>query len=101
MKIDNPLGSLTNLEIKKPGEQPPTPKPAAPEPEVRPEETGDVVELSERARLAARATELAQAAPEVRQDKVAEIRASLGAGTYNPSARVVAEALIRKSITEV
>jgi len=100
MKVDNPLGHLVNLEQKKEPSAPPRPPVPAPEPEseTRP---GDVVKLSERARLAARATELAQGAPEVRQEKVAELRDRLSAGTYNISAQVVAEALIRKSITEV
>ena len=99
MKIDNTLGPFQ--EIRKPGEQPEAPRPVAPEPEAKPEKSGDVVQLSDRARLAARATELAQAAPEVRQDKVDGLRASLGAGTYNVSGQAVAEALIRKSITEI
>jgi flagellar biosynthesis anti-sigma factor FlgM len=99
MKIDSTLGPFQ--EIKKPGEQPGTARPAATEPEAKPEKAGDVVQLSERARLAARATELAHAAPEVRQDKVEGLRASLGAGTYNISGQAVAEALIRKSITEI
>ena len=98
MKIDNSLGFPGSLEIKK---EQPSAKPAPPEPEVRPEEAGDVVKLSERARLASRATELAMSAPEVRQEKVAELKASLTAGRYNINAQVVAEALIRKSITEV
>ena len=96
MKIDNSLGFPGNLEIKKEH-----PKPAPSEPEARPEEAGDVVKLSEYARLASRATELAMSAPEVRQEKVAGIKASLTAGTYNVNAQMVAEALLRKSITEV
>jgi len=99
MKIDNSLGPFK--EIKKSGEQPGAARPVLPEPEAKPEKGGDVVQLSERARLAARATELAQSAPEIRQDKVDSIKASLNAGTYNVSGQVVAEALIRKSITEV
>jgi len=100
MKIDSPLGPFQ--EIKKPGEQPGAAKPAAPEPEAKPaEKGGDVVQLSDRARLAARATELAQAAPEIRQDKVDSLKARISAGTYNVSGQVVAEALIRKSLTEV
>jgi negative regulator of flagellin synthesis FlgM len=102
MKIDSPLGPFQ--EIKKPGEQPAAARSAVPEPDVKPEKQekpGDVVQLSDRARLAARATELAQAAPEIRQDKVDSIKARLSAGTYNVSGQVVAEALIRKSLTEV
>ncbi|MDR2724530.1 MAG: flagellar biosynthesis anti-sigma factor FlgM [Candidatus Adiutrix sp.] len=98
MKIDNNnLGPL----IKKPGEQPGATRPVAPEPESKPETGGDVVQLSERARLAARATELAQGAPDVRQDKVDDLKARLSAGTYNVSGQVVAEAMLRKSVTEV
>ena len=100
MKIDSPLGTFQ--EIKKPGEQPGAPRPAVPEPEAKQaEKGGDVVQLSDRARLAARATELAQAAPEIRQDKVDSLKARISAGTYNVSGQVVAEALIRKSLTEV
>ena len=99
MKIDNSLGPFK--EIKKPGEQPGATRPVTPEPEAKPEKGGDVVQLSERARLAARATELAQAAPEVRQDKVDDLKARISAGTYNVSGQVVAEALLRKSVTEV
>jgi len=100
MKIDNSLGPFQ--EIKKSGEQPAAPRPAVPESEAKqPEKSGDVVHLSDRARLAARATELAQSAPEVRQDKIAALKADLSAGTYNVSGRAVAESIIRKSITEV
>lgn len=62
---------------------------------------GDVVQLSGRSRLIARATELATNAPEVREEKVADIKSRLAAGTYNVSGRVVAESLLRHSITEV
>jgi negative regulator of flagellin synthesis FlgM len=98
MKIDSSLGPFQ--EIKKSGEQPGGARPAAPEPEAK-EKSGDVVQLSERARLVARATELVQAAPEIRQDKVDSLKARLNAGTYNVNGQVVAEALIRKSFTEV
>jgi negative regulator of flagellin synthesis FlgM len=102
MKIDSTLSPF-NKEISKPGEQPGVVRPVVPEPEAKPEKGGDVVQLSDRARLAlaARATELAQAAPEVRQDKVDDLKARLSAGTYNVSGQVVAEAILRKSITEV
>lgn len=106
MKIDN----SPFQEIKKPTEQPAptgartTAQPVSPEPEEKPEKNGDVVHLSERAertRLMARATELAGSAPEIRTDKVEGLKASINAGTYNVSGQVVAESLIRKSITEV
>jgi negative regulator of flagellin synthesis FlgM len=97
MKIEN----TPFQEIKKPSDKPAAARPIGPEPEAKPEKGGDVVQLSERARLAARATELAQSAPEVRQEKVADLKARLSAGTYNVSGQVVAEAVINKSITEV
>ena len=65
------------------------------------ENKGDVVQLSDRSRLIAKAQELAAGAPEIRADKVADISARLAAGTYNISGKAVAEAMIRKSITEV
>lgn len=65
------------------------------------ENKGDVVQLSDRSRLIARSQELAAGAPGVREDKVNDIRARLAAGTYSVSGQTVAEAMIRKSITEV
>lgn len=62
---------------------------------------GDVVCLSDRSRLIARAQELAANAPEARQAKIDELKADINAGTYDVSGRAVAEAMIRKSITEV
>ena len=105
MKIDSPFGPLPNAkETKKTGEsalRPAPPELEAPKPEENGPGAGDVVRLSERARLAARATELAHAAPDVRQDKVDSLKSRLSAGAYDVSGRVVAEALLRKSITEV
>ncbi|MDL2226259.1 flagellar biosynthesis anti-sigma factor FlgM [Deltaproteobacteria bacterium OttesenSCG-928-M10] len=65
------------------------------------ENKGDVVQLSDRSRLIARSQELAAGAPDVREDRVSDIKARLAAGTYNVSGQTVAEAMIRKSITEV
>jgi flagellar biosynthesis anti-sigma factor FlgM len=62
---------------------------------------GDVVRLSDRSRLVARAGELAAGAPDVREDKVNDLRERINAGTYNVSGRTVAESMLRKSITEV
>ena len=62
---------------------------------------GDVVKLSDRSRMIAKAQELAGQAPEVREAKIEDLRARINAGTYNVSGQSVAEAMIRKSITEV
>jgi len=65
------------------------------------ENKGDTVSLSGRSRMIARASELATQAPDIRQDKVNDIKARLAAGTYNVDSKVVAEAMLRKSVTEV
>jgi len=62
---------------------------------------GDVVQLSSRSRLIARAQELASQAPEVREDRVNDLRNRINAGTYNVSGQVVADSMLKKSITEV
>lgn len=62
---------------------------------------GDVVRLSDRSRMTARAGELAAGAPDVRQERVNELKERINAGTYDVSGRTVAEAIIKKSITEV
>ncbi|UQZ89291.1 flagellar biosynthesis anti-sigma factor FlgM [Deltaproteobacteria bacterium Smac51] len=65
------------------------------------EAKNDVVQLSDRSRMAARATELATTAPDVRTDKVEDLRTRINAGTYNISGQTVADSMLRKSITEV
>lgn len=68
----------------------------------RAEETkNDVVRLSDRSRLIAKATELAANAPDVREAKVSDLRARIGAGTYSVTGQMVADSMLRKSITEV
>ncbi|MGL4207842.1 MAG: flagellar biosynthesis anti-sigma factor FlgM [Candidatus Adiutrix sp.] len=60
-------------------------------------ETGsDVVELSGRAKLVAKANELAAGAPEVRLEKISDIKTRLAAGTYDVSGRTVADAMLKK-----
>jgi negative regulator of flagellin synthesis FlgM len=60
---------------------------------------GDTVNISDRSRLIAKATELAQLAPDIRSEKVADITARIAAGTYNVSSSEVAGSIIRKSIS--
>jgi len=79
-------------------------KPAAPVAEgTKAEESsqGDVVQLSSRSRMIARSQELAAQAPEIREDRVNELRNRINAGTYNISGKAVAESMLKKSITEV
>lgn len=79
------------------------PAQVADEEKARAEESakGDVVRLSDRSRLTARAQELASNAPEIRREKIADIKSRIEAGTYDVSGRTVAEAILRKSITEL
>lgn len=104
MKIDNTLNPLLNRDAKAAADARQNQRPAAAPPEApKAEEAarGDVVELSDRSRLIARSQELAAGAPEIREEKVNELRSRLAAGTYNVSGRTVAESMLKKSITEV
>jgi flagellar biosynthesis anti-sigma factor FlgM len=73
----------------------------APEAPKTEEGKNDVVRLSERSRMIAKATELAAGAPDVRVNLVNDLKARIGAGTYNITGQVVADSMLRKSITEV
>jgi negative regulator of flagellin synthesis FlgM len=61
---------------------------------------GDRVEISTSSRLYQRAVELATLAPDIRAEKVADLTARVAAGTYKVSSEAVADAIIRKSISE-
>ncbi|MFO7173666.1 MAG: flagellar biosynthesis anti-sigma factor FlgM [Bacillota bacterium] len=54
----------------------------------------DVLELSPQARAALEALRKMGAMPEVRQEKVAALRAAIAAGTYRPDPREVARRLL-------
>ncbi len=104
MKIDSLNTPFINKEAQTEGAGRKREQPAGAPPESpRAEETakGDVVQLSDRSRLIARAQELASGAPEVREAKVNELRSRIESGTYTVSGQVVAESMLRKSITEV
>jgi negative regulator of flagellin synthesis FlgM len=100
MKIDvlnAPL--LNNKETREAGEKT---RAASAAPETAPKEaSGDVVQLSDRSRLIARARELAGNAPEARVDKVNDLKARIDAGAYDVSGRVVAEAMLKKGLTTI
>ena len=74
---------------------------ANPTPQAEESASGDVVQLSSRSRMIARARELASQAPEVREERVNDLRNRINAGTYNVSGQVVADSMLKKSITEV
>ena len=60
----------------------------------------DKVQLSDRSRDIARAQEMVRNSPEVRSEKVAEIKARVQSGTYDVSAHKVANALLQTIIDE-
>jgi negative regulator of flagellin synthesis FlgM len=60
----------------------------------------DRVNISTNSRLYQRAMELATMAPDIRSEKVADLTARIAAGTYKVSSETVADAIIRKSISE-
>jgi negative regulator of flagellin synthesis FlgM len=62
---------------------------------VRP--SSDTVEISDRSRELARARQAVEAAPDVRSDKVAEIKKRIDDGTYSVSPRLLAQKLLEGS----
>ncbi|MBW2092235.1 MAG: flagellar biosynthesis anti-sigma factor FlgM [Deltaproteobacteria bacterium] len=65
------------------------------------EPSEDRVEISVRSREIARAKELAESAPAVRQEKVEAVKAQLAAGTYQINSEDVAEKIIKESLSEL
>ncbi|MBU2552334.1 MAG: flagellar biosynthesis anti-sigma factor FlgM [Proteobacteria bacterium] len=61
----------------------------------------DVVQLSERSREVARVRELVQSAPEVRAEKVAEVKARVESGEYEVPDETVAGNMIKNHIVDV
>ncbi|MDR2745271.1 MAG: flagellar biosynthesis anti-sigma factor FlgM [Desulfovibrio sp.] len=57
---------------------------------------GDRVSVSQDALLMTEARRAAQNAPDVREDKVEELRIQVANGTYKPDSRLAAENLIRE-----
>jgi negative regulator of flagellin synthesis FlgM len=56
--------------------------------------SSDKVEISERSRELSRALDEVNSTPEVRAERVAELKAKIEAGTYNVSAEDVAQSLL-------
>jgi negative regulator of flagellin synthesis FlgM len=56
---------------------------------------GDKVVLSERSRLIAKASELANLAPDTRAEKVADLTARIAAGNYHVSSETIADSILK------
>ncbi|MBW2061037.1 MAG: flagellar biosynthesis anti-sigma factor FlgM [Deltaproteobacteria bacterium] len=65
------------------------------------EPSADKVQLSQQSREIARAKELAETAPAVRQEKVEAIKAKLAAGTYDVEAEDVADRMLKEALQEL
>lgn len=63
-----------------------------------PETRGDRVEFSDEGKLRTEAFKTAQSAPDVRQDKVADIKARITAGEYQMDSGKIAANLIRDEL---
>ena len=59
---------------------------------------GDRVEFSDEAKLRTEAFQSANSAPDVRRDKVEEIKARIAAGDYQVDSRKIAENLVRDEL---
>ena len=62
---------------------------------------GDKVQLSEQAKEKAYARDIVNSTPEIRAEKVADIKARVEAGTYDVNATAVADKFIKSVISEV
>jgi negative regulator of flagellin synthesis FlgM len=62
---------------------------------------GDKVNLSDRSKLIAKARELADLAPDVRAEKVADLTARIAAGTYKVGSETVADSIVRKRFSSL
>jgi len=70
------------------------------ETQVRRAEEGDRVELSEEVLFYQKAREAAQKAPEVREDRVRQIKDALARGTYAVPVEVVAEKMLGRFLID-
>jgi negative regulator of flagellin synthesis FlgM len=77
----------------KPGSQ----QNANPRPEVQPAEHADRVQFSEQTMEFIRIRQLADATPELRQDRINRLREEIERGTYHVSGEDIADAMIRES----
>lgn len=60
--------------------------------------SSDKISLSDDAKLYSQAVKNAQSEPEIRAAKVAELKAKVQSGEYQPDSKVIAEKLLRSEI---
>ena len=74
-----------------------TPQNAPPRPEVQQPENTDSVRFSAQSVQFIRIRQLADAAPELRQDRIHRLRQEIERGTYHVSGEDIADAIVRDS----
>lgn len=63
--------------------------------------SSDLIDVSEKAKVLQKAKNAVDASPDVREEKVSEIKKAIDEGSYNVSNEEVAESLIKKSIVDI
>lgn len=95
MQIQQNSSNVTSVEVAPHPVNAPSGAKAARRPQTEaPEGRADQVEISARARVLQQADRAAREAPEVREERVQELREAIQNGTYQVDARAVAERLL-------
>ena len=84
----DPIRTETQREVKNAG------KDAGLTVAKRPAGNEDKLEISSRASEVGKLVEHLKALPDIRQDKVADLKKQIAAGTYNPSSDSIADAIL-------
>jgi negative regulator of flagellin synthesis FlgM len=77
-----------------------TPQNANSRPEVQAPENADRVQFSDQSLEFIRIRQLADAAPELRQDRIQRLRQEIERGTYNVSGEDIADAIVRDGLVD-
>ena len=89
--LDNLIKNIDARKRLKPGGHQPAPAVQT---------DGDKVELSAQAKQVQAASELAKSFPEVREDKVAQIRNQIETGTYGIDTGKIAAAMLKEALSD-
>lgn len=61
----------------------------------------DRIEVSEKAKVLQKAKSAVDASPDIRDEKVSEVKKAIAEGSYNVSSEEIAGSLIKKSIVDI
>jgi len=99
MEIKKLYGEMSPYSAQKTQESPRVQQDQATQSGASLQQTGDKVALSPQAKLLATSMSVANAAPDVRADKVRELKEQVQSGTYKPDIRKAAANLIRDEVS--